>query len=170
MAHSRRDTVTGWILVGVQFAFIAAIVLVPRDAAFDGGRAVDIVAWGLITVAVALGLWGFRHLGDGLTPLPLPNGSVDLVTSGPYGWIRHPIYTAVIIGMAGIAIRSRTPAALGLAVGLAVFLGLKARWEETHLRAEFPGYSEYTDTTSMFVPLRPRSRDGRPGSEAAHDG
>lgn len=168
--HSRRDIVIGWILVGIQGAFIAAIVVVPRDAAFDGGALVDVAAGALIAAAALLGLWGFRHLGSGLTPLPLPNGAVDLVTSGPYRWIRHPIYTAVIVGMAGIALRTRTPLVMGLAGGLGVFLWLKARWEERHLRDGFPGYADYARRTAMFLPIRPPRRAGRPGSGGPSDG
>jgi protein-S-isoprenylcysteine O-methyltransferase Ste14 len=168
--HSRRDTVIGWFLVGIQFGFIGAIVLVPRDSAFDGGAAIDAISWALIAAAGLLGVWGFRHLGSGLTPLPLPNGAVDLVTSGPYRWMRHPIYTAVIVGMAGIALRTRTPVVIGLAIGLALFLSLKARWEERHLRAEFPGYPEYASRTGMFLPLRLPERAGRPGSGSPLDG
>lgn len=164
MNHTRRDIAIAWVLVGIQFLFIGAIVLVPRDAAFDGGVAVDIAAWVLVGFAALLGVWGFRNLGDGLTPLPLPNGAVELVTSGPYRWIRHPIYAAVIVGMAGIALRTRTPLAIGLVAGLAVFLWLKARWEEGHLRTGFPGYEGYAAATAMFLPIRPRNRDRRPGT------
>jgi protein-S-isoprenylcysteine O-methyltransferase Ste14 len=170
MNHSRRDTLIGWALVGIQLLFIGAIVLVPRDAAFDGGVATDGAAWALIGLAGMLGVWGFRHLGDGLTPLPLPNGAVDLVTSGPYRWMRHPIYTAVMVGMGGIALRTRTPLVIAIAVGLAAFLWFKARWEEGHLRDGFPGYVEYAHRTAMFVPLRPPRRAGRPGPSDTSDG
>lgn len=167
--HSRRDTIIGWALVALQFGFIAAVVLLPRDAAFDGGVAVDVFAWALVAVAGVLGLWGFRHLGSGLTPLPLPNGAVGLVTSGPYRWMRHPIYTAVMIGMIGVAVRTRSILPMTAAVGLVVFLNLKARWEETHLVAGFDGYAGYAARTARFLPLRRPEGDGRPGS-GGHSG
>lgn len=157
--HSLRDRLIAWVLVLVQFGFIGGIVLVPRDAAFDGGIVVDVVAWGLVAIAGALGLWAFRHLGDGLTPVPLPNGAVELVTTGPYRWIRHPMYTAVILGIGGIALRTRTPLAIALAGGLALFLWAKAEWEERHLRAHFEGYADYAGRTGRFLPVRPPGRD-----------
>lgn len=168
--HSRHDRLIAWILVLIQFGFIAAIVLVPRDPAFDGGPIVDVVAWGLVIVAGVLGLWAFRHLGDGLTPVPLPNGSVDLITTGPYRWVRHPMYSAVIVGMAGIALRTRTPVAIGLALGLALFLWSKTQWEERHLREGFDGYTAYAASTPRFLPLRPHRGAGSPGPSARHDG
>ena len=159
MSHSPRDRVIGWILVAIQAGLIGGIVLVPRDAAFDGGASIDWLSWLLIGVAGLLGVWALRHLGSGLTPLPLPNGSVDLITSGPYRWMRHPIYTAVMVGMSGIALRTRSWVPLALAAALVVFLGLKSRWEERHLEAGFPGYSDYAETTARFVPIRRPKRD-----------
>lgn len=170
MNHTRRDTITGWILVAIQGALIVGIVFAPRNPMFDGGRGVDAAAWGLIGVGAVLGLWGFLHLGDGLTPLPLPNGAVGLVTSGPYRIMRHPIYTAVMLGMAGIAFRTRSPIPIGLAVVLMVYLGLKARWEERHLLSRFDGYASYAATTPRFLPLRLGNWGKRPGSGRRHYG
>ena len=147
-----RDRVVAWTLVAVQGILIVAIVIIPRRHAWDYNGVVNAVALGGIGLAAILGLWAAWHLGSGLTPLPLPNGAVDLVVRGPYRWVRHPIYTAVIIGMAGIALRSRTPIVIGLAGALAVFLALKARWEETHLRSAFPGYQEYQSRTGRLLP------------------
>src|SRR5262245_60555059 len=38
--------------------------------------------------------WMFRHLGLNVTPTSVPRATATLVTSGPYRWIRHPMYTA----------------------------------------------------------------------------
>jgi protein-S-isoprenylcysteine O-methyltransferase Ste14 len=66
--------------------------------------------------------------------------------------VRHPIYTAVMVGVAGIALRSRTPIVLGMAALLVVFLGLKARWEERHLAEAFAEYETYRARTGRFLP------------------
>jgi len=150
--HPLRDRLIAWGLVAIQFALVAAVVVIPRDPAWNDLVVVGAIAWAMIAVAVALGGWGMLSLGSGLTPLPLPNGQVELVTRGPYRWVRHPIYTAVVMGVAGIAILSRTPAALAIAVTLGLFLALKARWEEQHLSAAFPGYAEYAQRVGRLVP------------------
>lgn len=169
MQHSTRDTMIGWALVAIQGAFIAAIVLLPRRPAFDGGTAVDLIAAALVGGGGLLGLWGFRHLGRGLTPTPLPNGAVDLVTSGPYRWVRHPIYTAVMAAMAGIALRTRSLGPMLAAGGLVAFLAAKARWEERHLLAGFEGYAAYAARTPRFVAIRPTGMgpSAGPGADVA---
>lgn len=121
--------------------------------AWDGLAVLSAIGWTGIGAALILGIWGSLHLGRGAdTPLPLPNGATELVTRGPYRWIRHPLYTAVIIGTAGIALRSRTPVVIAAAIGLAAFLAAKARWEERHLRTAFAGYADYAGKTGRFVP------------------
>jgi protein-S-isoprenylcysteine O-methyltransferase Ste14 len=153
MDHARRDEIIGWVLVAVQAVLIAAVILLPRDAAWDGPGWLEAAAWAAIAIAAVLGTWSALHLGTGLTPLPLPNGAVDLVTRGPYRWIRHPIYTAVSLGVGAIAIRTRTPMVIATAAALILFLAFKARWEERHLMRVFPGYEDYAARTGRFVPL-----------------
>jgi len=149
---TRRDRLTAWLLVAVQASLIAAAVMIPRRPAWSENDGVTILAEAAIWIALAVGVWGALHLGRGLTPLPLPNGAVELVTRGPFRWIRHPLYSAVILGVSGIALRSRTPIVIGIAIGLGLFLGLKARWEEQHLRTAFAGYAEYATQTGRFLP------------------
>ena len=147
-----RDQLTAWLLVAVQASLIAAAVMIPRRPAWSENDGVTVLAEAAIWIALALGVWGALHLGRGLTPLPLPNGAVELVTRGPFRWIRHPLYSAVILGISGIALRSRTPTVIVIAIGLTLFLGLKARWEEQHLRTAFVGYAEYATRTGRFIP------------------
>jgi protein-S-isoprenylcysteine O-methyltransferase Ste14 len=149
---SQSDRIIAWILVVIQGTLIAAIVLIPRQHAWSEQVLITWLAWGAIAIAVLLGSWGAINLGSGLTPLPLPNGAVELVTRGPYRWIRHPIYSAVMLGMSGVAVRSRTPAVIAVAVVLSLFLAVKARWEEKHLRSTFPGYSDYERRVGRFIP------------------
>lgn len=147
-----HDQLTAWLLVATQAALIAGVVIAPGDPAWGENTVTTVIGGAAIATAGVVGLWAIARLGRGLTPSPLPNGAVELVTRGPYRWIRHPIYTAVVIGMGGVALHSRTPAPILMAVVLAVFLAFKARWEERHLRETFDGYEGYGARTGRFVP------------------
>ncbi len=151
---TKQEQFTAWTLVAIQAVLIVAVVIIPRDPAWDETIVVTVAAQALIIGALLLGVWGAVHLGRGLTPSPLPNGAIELVTNGAYRWMRHPIYAAVMTGVAGIALRTRTVVVISLAVVLIVFLNLKARWEETRLERTFPGYAAYMTRTARFLPLR----------------
>jgi protein-S-isoprenylcysteine O-methyltransferase Ste14 len=140
-----------WWFVAAQFALIGAVVLLPGDH-WAVGSTQEIVAAALVALAIALGLWAARWLGKGLTPLPLPNGRTELVVAGPYRWVRHPMYAAVIVGMGGIALRSGSWWAAAAWGALVLLLTAKSRWEEGHLAQTFAGYREYQGRTGRFVP------------------
>lgn len=95
---------------------------------------------------------GVDALGGGLTPLPAPNESGELVRAGIYARIRHPIYAGVIALAAGWAFFVVSPWALAVAALLAVWLDLKARREEAWLLERYPEYAAYRRGTNRIVP------------------
>ena len=90
---------------------------------------------GIALVGAALRVWAAGHLEKGL----------EVTSSGPYRWMRHPLYVGSSLLGVGFAVVSRHPAAVALVLGyLTVALLVAARLEEATLRAKFPGeYDRY---------------------------
>jgi protein-S-isoprenylcysteine O-methyltransferase Ste14 len=106
----------------------------------------------LLLLGAWLGIRGDRDLGAHRTPFPRPKDNADLVTSGIYARVRHPLYAAVIaLGMAW-ALLWRSEPALVLAVVQVPFFDAKARREERWLRERFAGYDEYAKRVQRFIP------------------
>lgn len=106
----------------------------------------------LLLVAVVCGSLGAINLGRHLTPFPKPRTNAQLVRSGIYRLIRHPLYSALLSGALGWSfLRASWPALLA-ALALALFLDAKARREERWLRQQFPDYSEYEKRVRRFIP------------------
>lgn len=98
----------------------------------------------LLAAGAAITIWGMRTLGRNLTPgtEPLPQGS--LVTSGPYAHVRHPIYTGVVLLLAGYTLAwSNWTLALIVAVVALQYFEAKARREERWMLQRFPDYETY---------------------------
>ena len=80
--------------------------------------------------------------------------SAELVNSGPYKYVRHPMYSLILISSIVCLIESTT---IGLSVlcYLLLFLDLffKARIEENFLRKHFPNYAEMMTAKKRFFPL-----------------
>ena len=106
----------------------------------------------LMVTGAAVGLWSAAFLGRGLTPTPVPNGATELVTRGPYRFVRHPMYVAVVLFMGGVAVRSGSWFSVPLFFGLIALFHVKARWEEEQLDEVFRGYNAYKGRTPRFVP------------------
>lgn len=139
------STVAPRLLVAVQvlvFAGYATAVLL-------GGRGGASSPWltaGGVVVAVAGAVLAFRSafaLGPALSPLPAPRPGTALVVSGPYRFVRHPIYSGLILVTAGVAMIVASPWALLATLVVATFLWLKAVYEESRCRIGVPGYARY---------------------------
>lgn len=155
---SPRDRRIAWLLVLVQFILIALIVLLPDSStwtlpAFIAGAA-HVAEWvGICAMVVAA-----FALGRGLTAAPLPNAHAALHTGGLYRFVRHPIYSGLLLFAVARTVGSGS-LWTGLAcVALVVLMNAKARWEEQHLVKRFPGYVAYAVRTSRFIPGWPRKR------------
>lgn len=143
-----RAEALGRVLVALQFGLLAWLVW----HALQSGRA-PLAAWALGATSVALGVWALRSNPPGnfnIRPTPHPAGR--LILAGPYRWIRHPMYTAVLLGGAACAVAGTGPAGwLALGMLAAVLFG-KSVLEERWMERRHPGYSAYRARTARFVP------------------
>lgn len=146
------ERVTGWAFVAAQAALIVALALVPSADHYPTPNwlrgAADATFWTGVVLAVIAG----AYLGRALTATPVPTAAATLKTTGPYRWVRHPIYTGVILIVVAMAIRMGN--VLGVLVGALtiVFFDRKAAWEEQRLNARFDDYARYAAHTPRFLP------------------
>ena len=87
-----------------------------------------------------------------MTPLPRPRAAGELVDTGVYSLVRHPIYGGLILAAFGWALSQASIVGAFLAAGLAAVLGLKSIREEAWLTDRYPTYPAYRDRTRRFFP------------------
>ena len=144
----RSKSTLSHILVGLQFTAIIIVAAPFLDQ--PPGR----LSWlSLSALGVIVGLYTLAHnkLGNfGIYPEPIPDAC--LVTTGPYRWIRHPMYTSLLLFMAGIALyRHAWPNYLGMALLVVAIFG-KMQREEGHLHDKFADYADYVKRTHRLFP------------------
>ena len=150
MSAARRQWQTGVVLVGLQFSMIAALAW-PW-----GGYTASLTGASLILLGVALGIatLAVNRIGN-FNIHPAPKASGLLIETGPYRYVRHPMYVAVLLVAAGLAACDAVAWKWLLWAVLAAVLRLKASLEETMLKRTYPDYAAYCGRTGAFVP-RPR--------------
>lgn len=142
----------GWTLVGAQFGLIAGLIVLPTGELWPRGVVSVVIAVALIVAGVALaGLAGIR-LGPALTPTPIPKEGTALVTTGVYRYVRHPIYTGVLLAALGLVVLGASAGHLVGIVALFVVLSLKAAGEEAMLADIHDGYDDYRRTSGRLIP------------------
>ena len=103
----------------------------------------------LSVLGYAVSVWALTHLGRSFAVLVSVRKVVD---SGPYAYVRHPIYLGYAIDLCGLLLTSFSPAMLLLGAGFAAFLVIRARLEEEMLSAADAGYRESVARTGFLLP------------------
>ncbi|HKW57236.1 MAG TPA: isoprenylcysteine carboxylmethyltransferase family protein [Candidatus Acidoferrum sp.] len=107
----------------------------------------------LAAAGVAVAIWARWHLGSNWSGVVTLKEGHELIRTGPYRTIRHPIYTGILLGLFGTMITIGEIRGL-VALAVAWFsLYVKARREESFLAQEFgPAFAEHQRRTGMFFP------------------
>jgi 2-amino-4-hydroxy-6-hydroxymethyldihydropteridine diphosphokinase len=141
--------------VGAQIvAFVVIGFAIVRDGSLPADLSLlRIVGAFLLVSGFVVMFWGARALGRGLTAVPEPVPGADLIEVGPYQWVRHPIYTAVVAVLSGTSALFASPTGVMLSVLLFLFFAAKAGYEERQLRISYPQYASYRSRVrARFVP------------------
>jgi protein-S-isoprenylcysteine O-methyltransferase Ste14 len=141
-----------WALVGAQFGLIAGLIVLPAGELWPRGGVTVLVAAATIVAGVFVAGLGGVRLGPALTPLPIPKDGAQLVTSGIYRYVRHPIYSGVLLAALGLVILGSSAGHIAGWLALYGVLSVKAWGEEAMLSERHPTYGEYQKTSGRLIP------------------
>ena len=142
----------------LRAVIVVFVFLLSRFGAFRGhGLTTDPWRAGLGLVLFALGLgfaiWARMHIGRNWGTPMTQKDEPELVTSGPYHLVRHPIYSGILVAGAGTAV-ALSWVWLTAVVLAGVYFLYSATVEERYLTEQFPDdYSAYKRSTKMLVPF-----------------
>ena len=149
------DKAKGMLLVILQFYFLILLtVFAGTDQTGWGSLTVAIRVVGLILLvpAVYVVIAGLRGLGKALAANPVPRDEGELVTSGIYARMRHPIYSGLMLAGLALVLQSGPMPHVLYWLALVVVLNVKVRFEERLLAAKYAGYHSYAAATPRFIP------------------
>jgi len=109
---------------------------------------------GGFALGLALMVWSLKTMRlSNLNIMPDLRENSALVTSGPYRWIRHPMYSAVLLMTLMLVLTDLTAVRCLYWIVLLLDLGLKFRYEESLLLKKHPEYAIYRKRTKMLIPF-----------------
>ena len=98
-------------------------------------------------------VWAREHLGGNWSQAVTIKEGHELITTGPYAVVRHPIYTGMLAGLLGTAIALSQVRGFMAFVIFFVMFWLKLRKEEQWMRSQFgETYATYAHQTAALVP------------------
>ena len=144
----------GNLLVLGQFILIALLILVPNSGLNTGVFSTFLVGLSLISMFLGFVILALSALalGKSLTAHPMPSKNAVLVTDGLYRFVKHPIYSGLILLSFGLTIAGGFFPHTIFFVALVLLLNYKASFEEKLLASTYAGYAEYSKKTGRFIP------------------
>lgn len=92
------------------------------------------------------------QLNKNLSPFPTPKSNSELITTGLYKHIRHPIYTGILVMFLGYSVYSTSVFKLLVTLLLFILFIIKSTYEEKKLCLKFDAYRTYSKATGRFFP------------------
>ena len=150
----------GWRrFAGARVVIILIVLLLVRIKVFKGNHGVTGNPWlqgiGLVIylLGLALAIWARIYLGRNWGMPMTEKKDPELVTTGPYSTVRHPIYSGIILAMIGTTVAVSLYWLVAVILAGAYFL-YSATMEERYMAGVFPDtYPRYKQATKMLIPF-----------------
>lgn len=155
-AKAGRSRWTGF--AGIRVAVVLLVLLLVRARVFKGQTVttdpwLEGVGLAVFTSGLAVAVWARVHLGRNWGTPMSQKADPELVTTGPYRRVRHPIYSGIILAMVGtaVAVSWYWLIAVALVGGYFVYSAVR---EERYLSQRFPdAYPRYQGSAKMLIPF-----------------
>jgi protein-S-isoprenylcysteine O-methyltransferase Ste14 len=159
MAFTAKAGQSRWTqFAGIRVGIILVVLLLIRLRVVKGQKTATDNPWllgiglAVFVLGLALAVWARVYLGRNWGMPMSQKADPELVTTGPYARIRHPIYSGIILAMVGTAIAVSLYWLIAVAVLGAYFL-FSAVMEERTMAKLFPtAYPPYKGATKMLIP------------------
>lgn len=148
MKRSSKDI----LFVGVQFILLTAYLFRLPEIDF---RVPEWAQWTGIILSIAgiiISLASVGALNKNLSTFPTPKQNAELIQTGIYKYVRHPIYTGILLFTGGFSIYSENSLRLGISFLLLILFWFKAIYEEKLLQEKFHNYAIYKKMAGRLLP------------------
>jgi len=141
-----------FLFVGAQFLLMAAIAIETSITNIVFGGHLNLGSL-FLAIGFLIALTAVIQLNINLSPFPTPKKESTLISKGIYGYLRHPIYTGIILMGLGCSIFTGNLDNLIFTILLGVLFYYKSTYEERLLSKKFPEYSKYKESTWKIFPF-----------------
>lgn len=146
------------LFVLLQFLLFAVFFINIRFIDFERPNSlyIDIPALIFMLFGLVVIVRGILNLNENLTPFPSPKKNSRLILTGIYHYIRHPIYSGILLAMLGYSLYTLSVERAIYTIAMFVVFHFKSKLEEQLLLEKFPHYKDYMARTGRFFPRRNR--------------
>ena len=148
MSIQRKDL----FLVAVQFLLFTLYLWNPLRITIYQGNYLNSIALVFVLIGVIIMLLAVYALRKSISPFPSPRKNAVLIQSGIFKFIRHPIYTSILLTTLGWAFYSNSLFRNFIFALLMILFEIKSNFEESLLIKRFTTYTNYKKITGKYLP------------------
>jgi protein-S-isoprenylcysteine O-methyltransferase Ste14 len=141
-----------YFFVGMQLALFIAWIFDFESLKFNRLECLQPVFLVLSALGCLVILIALLQLNTNLSPFPKPKKNANLVTGGIFKYIRHPIYSGIIIFLFFLSLYFASGFKIGILVFLMILFWFKSEYEEEQLCLQYSNYRDYRQDTGRFFP------------------
>ncbi|MEO7835252.1 MAG: isoprenylcysteine carboxylmethyltransferase family protein [Ginsengibacter sp.] len=138
--------------VGIQLILFAGYLFRFSKIDFEVPHWLQLTGIFFSVAGIIISFASVVALNKNLSAFPTPKQSAQLIQSGIYKYIRHPIYSGILFFTFGFSMYSENTLRLIIFLMLLILFRFKAAYEEKLLQDKFPNYNDYKKTVGMFLP------------------
>jgi len=140
------------VYVGIQFLLFAGYLFEVKKLKFELPESIQFILLPFIVAGIAVILISFFQLNKNLSPFPSPKENSELITTGLFSKIRHPIYSGILLLAFSFALYQNSGYKILISFFLLILFYFKTGYEEKLLSLKFPEYKNYKMNTGRFFP------------------
>lgn len=140
------------VFVGMQFVLFGLYLVPFFPETFITNTFVKFLFLILSIAGAGVVAFALLQLKTSLTVFPTPKSDGELIEAGLYKYIRHPIYSGILLLTIGWGVFDQSVWKIGVGFALYLLFYFKSRYEEGLLRARYAEYATYQKRTGRFLP------------------
>jgi protein-S-isoprenylcysteine O-methyltransferase Ste14 len=152
-----KNNLKGRLIAAAQFSIlIIAFTLILFENKFyvnEINRTLSLIGDILFVICILLFLAVLINFRQIITPNPVPLNNSKLITNGIYKYIRHPMYSIVLLMVLALILKYNSFYTIFFLPIIFLFFIFKINFEEKQLIKKFPKYSEYKKTSKKLIPF-----------------
>jgi len=141
-----------FFFVGVQFVLFGAYVFDFGLWTFELPQVLKTICLVFTFFGLGIIILSMLQLNTNLSPFPSPKAGSKLIQNGLYKYVRHPIYSGILITLCSYALYYESVYKLIILSLLYILFYFKSSYEEKRLLKTFPNYKIYKGNTGRFFP------------------
>ena len=140
------------VYVGIQFFLFAGYLFEMKKLRFELPEFIQFILLPFIVAGIAIIFISLFQLNKNLSPFPSPKENSELVTTGLFSKMRHPIYSGILLLAFSLALYQNSGFKILISFVLSILFYFKTGYEEKQLSLKFPEYKNYKMNTNRFFP------------------